>query len=179
MTLYLAAGLLTLAVVIYVLSPILQDRRAPLESSADDLTDAQARKRVALMALRDAEYDFATGKLGDEDYQDLRQELSVEALQALRNEEVVERSQGQLASDDDGPEHGAATAGPAGGEAAAAALRDEASLPTDVEAEVARVRAGLQSGNTCHQCGHVNRTGGNFCTSCGRPLGRPATAASG
>jgi hypothetical protein len=174
MTLFLAAGLLTLAVVIYVLSPILQDRRAPLESSADDLTDAQARKRVALMALRDAEYDFATGKLGEEDYQLLRHELSAEALQALRNQEVVESSQSPLASEDQGVgQEGAASDG------ARDAPRDEGSQPTEVEAEVARVRAGLQSGDTCHQCGHVNRTGGNFCTSCGRPLGRPAAAASG
>lgn len=178
MTLFLAAGLLTLAMVIYVLSPILQDRRAPLESSADDLTDAQARKRVALMALRDAEYDFATGKLGDEDYQRLRQELSAEALQALRTEEVVERSQSHLASDDDGVEHEAATTDVAG-EEADAAPRDGGSVPTGIEAEVARVRAGLQSGDTCHQCGHVNRVGGNFCTSCGRPLGRQAAAARG
>jgi cytochrome c-type biogenesis protein CcmI len=177
MTLFLAAALLSLAVVIYVLSPILQDRRAPLDSSADDLTDAQARKRVALMALRDAEYDFATGKLGDEDYQHLRRELSAEALQALRNEEVVERSHGDLSAAAGGGEVAAPESG-VGGDPDDAPP-EAVSGPAGVEAEVARVRAGLQSGDTCGHCGHVNRRGGKFCTSCGRPLGRRAAAASG
>ncbi len=172
MTLFVAAGLLTAAAVIYVLSPILQNRRAPLESAGDDLTDAQARKRVALMALRDAEYDFATGKLGTEDYEDLRQELSVEALQALHDEEEFEHADGEASPP------GAATPGSDLSEAEHAPP-DEASGSAELEAEVARVRAGLQSGTTCGQCGHVNRAGGGFCTSCGRPLGRTPTAVSG
>ena len=53
MALIVAATLLTLAVVLYVISPILQDHHALLED-ADLTVVAETAKRVALMALRDA-----------------------------------------------------------------------------------------------------------------------------
>ena len=56
------------------------------------MTEAEARRRVTLLALRDAEYDFATGKLDETDYQALKRQLSAEALAAL---EELERSGGR------------------------------------------------------------------------------------
>jgi hypothetical protein len=50
----------------------------------DELTESEARRRVSLLALRDVEYDYHTGKLDDADYQSLRKELSAEALAALQ-----------------------------------------------------------------------------------------------
>lgn len=146
MALTLAAGLLVLAVVAYVISPIIQRQHAPLSTEGDALTDALSRKRVALMALRDAEYDFATGKVDQRDYDALRQELSSQALDALRDAETLESPEAGAASDD------------------------------VIEAEIAQVRAGLASGVACAHCGQLNRQGSNFCTSCGRPLAQPASA---
>ena len=37
--------------------------------AGDEPTEAQFRKRVSLLQLRDAEYEFAMGKLGEDDYQ--------------------------------------------------------------------------------------------------------------
>ena len=51
------------------------------------MTEAEARRRVTLLALRDAEYDFATGKLDESDYLALKRQLSAEALQALEEAE--------------------------------------------------------------------------------------------
>jgi len=146
----LSAALLVVAVVAYVISPIIQRRHAPLSTEGDDLTDALARKRVALMALRDAEYDFETGKVDQQDYDALRQELSAQALNALKEAEALESPEAQ---------------------AATPAASDE-----DIEAEIAQVRAGLASGVACAPCGQLNRLGSNFCTSCGRPLAQPAPA---
>lgn len=79
----LGAALLVVTVVAWVLLPVLQGQHASLARTDDELTDAEARRRTTLLALRDVEYDFHTGKLDAGDYQELRRELSAEALSAL------------------------------------------------------------------------------------------------
>jgi hypothetical protein len=150
LALILSAALLVVAVVAYVISPIIQRRHAPLSTEGDDLTDALSRKRVALMALRDAEYDFATGKVDQQDYDALRLELSAQALNAVKDADGLESQEAESTTPD---------------------ASDEA-----VEAEIARVRAGLANGVACAPCGQLNRQGSHFCTSCGRPLGQSAPA---
>ena len=56
--------LLVGVVVAFILMPVIQDRRASLVREDDELTDAQAARRVALLALRDIEYDW---RLSDPD----------------------------------------------------------------------------------------------------------------
>ena len=77
------AVLLILAVVLFILQPMLSGRSASLHREMDEPTEAESRRRVTLLALRDVEYDRATGKLDEVDYQTLRKELAVEALTAL------------------------------------------------------------------------------------------------
>ncbi len=74
----LAAGVL-----LFVLEPLLSGRGAPAYGGDDRHDEAAARRRVALAALRDLEYDRATGKLDAEDYAALESDLSREALDAL------------------------------------------------------------------------------------------------
>lgn len=77
------AVLLVGAVVFYILQPVLTGMAASLRREDDEISEVEARRRVTLKALRDVEYDFHTGKLDDKDYQDLRRELSAEALEAM------------------------------------------------------------------------------------------------
>jgi hypothetical protein len=72
--------------VFLILQPIIMGQEAPLDSAGEEPSEAQFKKRVSLLQLRDAEYEFAMGKLGDEDYQALRKEISAEALEAIREE---------------------------------------------------------------------------------------------
>ena len=88
MALILGAALLTGGVILYILLPVIQGRSASLERDEDELTESEARKRVSLLALRDVEYDFATGKLDESDYKELKGEISLEALAALREVEA-------------------------------------------------------------------------------------------
>lgn len=134
----LGALLLVAAVVFFVLTPILRGQFASLEREDDELTDTEARRRVTLLALRDVEYDYHTGKLDESDYLSLKRELSAEALAAL---EAAERN-----------EQGAAGEG------------------SDIEAEIAAVRAGLRAGSACGSCGHLNPEGSRFCARCGQSL---------
>ena len=81
----LAGALIIVGVVVaFILTPLVQGRRAPLEREDDELTDAQAARRVALLALRDVEYDYHTGKLDETDYRAMKRQLSAEALAAMK-----------------------------------------------------------------------------------------------
>ena len=91
MTLYHGVALFTAAVVLFLLQPIVTGVQASLDREDDELTETEARKRVALLALRDVEYDFLSGKLDQEDYRSLKADLTAEALAALEADEASRR----------------------------------------------------------------------------------------
>src|SRR6266850_2418473 len=76
----------------YVLLPIL---RPPPEPSADtgvsdegeDPDDDMSPRAVAFRALKEIEFDRATGKLSDQDYDALKAKYTGEALVAMRGEQ--------------------------------------------------------------------------------------------
>ncbi len=74
--------LLAAGVLLYVVEPVLARRGAPIHDD-DDHDESAARRRIALTALRDLEYDRATGKLDGHDYETLKTELSHDALRQL------------------------------------------------------------------------------------------------
>ncbi len=84
----LGALLLVGAVVLFILLPVARGQHASLERDDEEMTEAEARRRVTLLALRDVEYDYHTGKLDEADYMALRKELSGEALAALQAAEL-------------------------------------------------------------------------------------------
>ena len=87
--LYLGVALVAAAVVIFLIQPVAKGIHASLEREDDEMTDTEARKRVALLALRDVEYDFLAGKLDEEDYRSLKSELTAEALAALEADDAA------------------------------------------------------------------------------------------
>jgi hypothetical protein len=147
-TLYVGVALVVAAVLLFIMQPVVKGLHASLERENDELTETEARKRVALLALRDVEYDFLAGKLDQDDYRSLKSELTAEALAAL---EADEASRG----------------------AGAAAVDSDAAI----EAEISRVRAGLRSGIICAECSFTNEAGSRFCSSCGKPLERTTAGA--
>ena len=80
------------AVVLFIIQPVAKGLHASLEREEDELTETEARKRVALLALRDVEYDFLAGKLDENDYRSLKGELTAEALAALEADEKAARA---------------------------------------------------------------------------------------
>ena len=139
MTFYLGVALVVAAVVLFILQPVVKGLHASLEREDDELTETEARKRVALLALRDVEYDFLAGKLDQDDYRSMKGQLTAEALAALEADEAA-RGAGSATTD------------------------------ADLEAEIARVRAGLRSGVVCADCAFANDKGSRFCSACGHAL---------
>lgn len=88
------------AVVIFIIQPVAKGIHASLERSEDELTETEARKRVALLALRDVEYDFLAGKLDENDYRSLKGELTAEALAALEADEKARSQVGSVGPED-------------------------------------------------------------------------------
>ena len=87
MTMTIGAVLLAAAVVVFLIHPLVAGLQAPLDKSDDEVSEAEATRRVKLLALRDVEYDFQSGKLDETDYRSLKRELSAEALTALEESE--------------------------------------------------------------------------------------------
>ena len=142
MTVMLGGILLAAGVMLYVIEPVFSGRGATLHDGVDDVDEGAARRRVALTALRDLEYDRATGKLDDSDYEMLKNELSREALQHLepgtqgRGDPVTERASREL------------------------------------EEEIEQIRRALREGLQCGDCGHLNAFGARYCGRCGEALQR-------
>jgi hypothetical protein len=81
-----AAALVGLAALWLALRPLLGPPRPPdpVEEPPDQ---EETPKGVALLALKEIEFDRETGKLSDADYQHLKAKYTAEALEALRAEE--------------------------------------------------------------------------------------------
>jgi cytochrome c-type biogenesis protein CcmI len=147
MAMELMVALVLVGVTVYlVLQPIISGSEAPLESGVHDPSEAQFRKRASLLQLRDAEYEYAMGKLDEADFQALKREISSEALAAIRAEEKEAES-----------------GGPSFPHA----------LDVELEEEIALARARVAGEVFCSQCGHPNPQGSRFCGGCGAPVQSP------
>ncbi len=148
MTLYLGVALVAAAVVLFIVQPVVKGIHASLEREDDEMTETEARKRVALLALRDVEYDFLAGKLDEADYRSLKAELTAEALAALEADDAAK----------------------------SVATGAEPTATVDLEAEIAAIRRGLRAGTSCPECAYTNAPGSRFCSACGAALGELAAS---
>ena len=154
----LIVGILLAAGAIYfVLLPIL---RPPLEAAVDpnidegdDPDDDMSPQAVALRALKEIEFDRATGKLSDTDYEQLKEKYTAEALAAMRGNvptpggspgtrEPRASARGQCPEHGDRPENGAVFCADCGR------------------------RLGTAQGY-CVRCGTTLESDARYCNSCG------------
>ena len=163
--------LVSAGVILFVMMPVLRGDWATMGRSDDEVTEVDARKQAALRGLRDAQYDYRTGKIDQADYQLLKSDLARQALAAMQEE-----SSPGHAADEGTPTDGAVKRS----KGSAAKRAKSASSEADgdrLEAEIARVRKGMAEGRTCPGCGHLNVKKSRFCTGCGERLVEVATTA--
>ena len=78
------AVLLVLLVAVFVVLPLLRGDLAPSEGETTGSRELWTReKATAVLAITEADFDRATGKLSDDDYQVLRSDYEGRALQAM------------------------------------------------------------------------------------------------
>ena len=146
-----------LGAVALVLDPVLRPGRVRAAAPAADEDDPLGhRKDLALAALKEIEFDRATGKLDDADYERMKATYTAEALEAIRE---VEDAAAPV------PQEPALAKRqvPAGvGASAAGAAADAA------EALIAAKRKAARSGRKfCSECGAEMEGAGKFCVECG------------
>jgi hypothetical protein len=139
-----AALVVGLAVLMLVLGPLA--RPAPPEPALDEPEEfEETPKGMALAALKEIEFDRATGKLSEEDYRELNARYTARAVEVLRAEEQQSP--------------------------AAAPLAGAAGDPADpVEALIAARARDLASPARCPVCGPRPEPDALYCSSCGRML---------
>ncbi|HXL33521.1 MAG TPA: zinc-ribbon domain-containing protein [Gemmatimonadales bacterium] len=154
----LIAGILLAAGAVYfVLRPIFRpemtgngDRETGNVSDGEDPDDDFSSRAVALRALKEIEFDRATGKLSDADYDALKTKYTTEALAALRTEQPRSEMRD------------------AGGVASAAASHPASRIPHPVCPS-----HGPRSETDalfCSECGRRLATAPGYCARCGTAL---------
>jgi len=89
----LAGILLALVTLLYVISPFMTRTAAPLTDGPDrdsELRELYALRDVTYESLRDLEFDFQSGKIGEEDYNDLGNRFKREAIDLVTRIESLE-----------------------------------------------------------------------------------------
>src|SRR6185312_203160 len=82
---YLILAVVVVAVAAFVLKPLLTSQRQVAVSVPARYADLQARRQYLLQAIRDVDFDFASGKMLDEEYRETRTNYIREAAVVLRD----------------------------------------------------------------------------------------------
>lgn len=139
---------LALLALVIVLAPLLSQQSArqptPVPDTASRNHGVPEERESAVAALREIEFDRATGKLSDADYADLKQRYTRAALAEMRSADNSPARTG---------EHDAPEA--------------MASIDDAVEAAIARARLSQRS---CPDCGPRPEADATYCSNCGRYL---------
>lgn len=147
MTALILGVFVALAAVALVLDPLIRPARVrPAAPAQETETDPREhRKELALAALKEIEFDRATGKIDDADYARMKAHYTTEALDAIRDAD--------------------AAAAPVPVEPALVAVAAGGGTADAAEALVAaKRRAG---GRFCTECGAALEGKGKFCVECG------------
>jgi hypothetical protein len=169
----LLGTLLTLAALTLVLFPLFRegDRSPP-----STFRPAESPDEVAIAALREVEFDRATGKLSDEDYAELKALYTREAIAVMRDRE---RGKADALAGDAEVEamirrYRAATDPAAGGDQRRAC---SACGPRPEGDAIWCSSCGGFLGEICPQCSAVVETSARFCSACGTAFGAASLAA--
>ena len=135
--------LVALAAVALVLDPLVRPYaiRPERPSSEPEDDPLEQRKELALAALKEIEFDRATGKLDDADYERMKARYTAEALEAIR-----------------------------AADAAAAPAPVEPAMADPVEALIAARRKASKGRKFCTECGAELEGTGRFCVECGAKM---------
>lgn len=82
---YTILAVVVVAIAAFVLWPLLRSQRQAPVSVPARIADLQARRQYLVQAIRDVDFDHASGKMLDEEYQETRDKYVREAAIVLRD----------------------------------------------------------------------------------------------
>ncbi len=161
--------LLALGALALVLWPLVSDSSGEPRRNPEPASDAdkyEAASSPSVIALREIEFDRATGKLSDADYDDLRQRYTRQAIEEMRQHRAGLPAEA-------GAEGSAEASAEARAGFSVGTLKQDAGSDDAVEAAIRRARA---RGPICPTCGPQKEPDAVYCSNCGRYL--PGTCGS-
>jgi hypothetical protein len=165
-TALLIGAALAVAALVYVLFPLFDE--VIVTPRRRGTSRAQASSETAIDALREIEFDRATGKLSDDDYASLKATYTRSALAELRAKESHGSATVVVAPPPAAAPNVAPSGNGAGTHAVGVANGASSDVATDpVEAAVLRYRSVRR---TCETCGPRPEPDPAFCSSCGKYL---------
>jgi hypothetical protein len=159
-----AAALVGVMALWLVLRPLLGPPPPP-DLVEEPVEQDETPKGVALLALKEIEFDRETGKLSDADYQYLKERYTAEALQALRTEAgtgVPDDVEALIAHRVQTLRFAAATAPPG-----APACPSCGPRPESDALFCSNCGGRLSAPAACARCGTALSTDSRFCEGCG------------
>jgi hypothetical protein len=90
---YLILAVVVISVAAFVFRPLLSSQRELAVSVPARFADLQARRQYLLQAIRDVDFDFASGKMLEDEYRETRTNYIREAAVVLRD---LEKESGGL-----------------------------------------------------------------------------------
>jgi hypothetical protein len=141
------ALLISAALVVFVVTPLLSPEGAGVGSLPVDVTplaDLKRRRLVVYENLQDLEFEFKAGKIAPEDYQTLRLDYTAEAAQLMAASQDLEVSSGV-----------------------------DAMIEREVAARRGRRKSEPRQDYVCPQCGFENPLPVKFCGECGARISSP------
>jgi hypothetical protein len=164
----LAAALVGALALFVVLRPLIWPPPAN-DPVVEPVEQEETPRGVALLALKDIEFDRETGKLSDEDYRFLKEKYTAQAIEALRAEKMSEK---MLGAPDDvealvahrvrALRSAAATAPPGAPICPTCGPRPEPDA-----AYCSTCGTKLPASTTCARCGAALGADSRFCEGCG------------
>jgi hypothetical protein len=148
------------------------------EVEFEDIMESASPKVQALLALKEIEFDRATGKLSDEDYEELKAKYAAVALEAIRAEDAGEAVTAPPGATADAAEElvrlaaeGMLTVCPNCGPRpeADAAFCSDCGRALTKQAPAREKAAGKVA--FCESCGTKLSAGAKFCPECGAKVG--------
>jgi hypothetical protein len=159
-----AVALLCLA---WVLAPVLIGGRARLAVSRGDtaIGRQELRKNLILENIADLDFEYAMGKLSDEDYRDLRDSLKAQAAQFTEQIDVLQHG-------DANPDRASVAAeGPHGARPRpGAAATAEPVVVADAHHGNGSDTVRATAGRFCIGCGAGLPSEARFCPACGKQV---------
>lgn len=144
MIIEIAGAVLLGAVVLWLVLQPLYRPGSGLPEYEEPEDPEETRRGIALLALKEIDFDRATGKLSDLDYEFLKQKYTTEALQAIREEE--------------------------GGGVATGMDRVETLVAARIDAIRAEGVGAAAASLRCPRCGPRPESDTRFCSECGSAL---------
>lgn len=154
---------LVIGTAVVVTIPLTQKDMSTEEPAYIDLTLAklEEEKESAYNALKEAEFDYETGKLSDEDFQAIKDKYGAKAVEAMKK---LENYQGKKVG---GTKRESSRGLSPKNFCSSCGAKIEKGAKFCGSCGIAQIKA---KANICARCGAEHKKGARFCASCGQAI---------